>query len=798
MGESPDASRATELDLTTRPVIIPAMPERIGKNLTRFRLPFAGLTIAAVLGILAAEAAPLPLVFLIPALAVCAAAALTDRLRWMLWPAVAIAFAALQILAGPLSPGERLATRLSPAWRVAHVELRVTTDPQSAGSPGDWRFRASLTRIDLAGRTFHESVPAIVRWQGPRPAYGDVWSVPGSVRNLPEPRNPGQFNYPAYLRTFGVRSELRVDVPPSARRLRAQPSPIVAFSISARRWIERTLSHDIAGTPEAAVIRAMTVGDTSDIPTLVEDGFRQIGVFHLFSVSGLHVGLIALILWGSLSMTPLGSRRAVAILIPAIFFYALITGWKPASVRAALMVSLVAGGLLLDRRALPFNSVAAAAFLILLVNPLELFNPGFQLSFGVVFAILAIALPARGLFKNLGQRDPFIPSELLTRRQRWSASAGQNFAALGALSVAAWIGSLPLSIHYFHLISPAAIPANIAAVPVAFIMLALSLLTLAVGVLSPWLAAVLNNANFLIAKILLAAIHTIAGLPGSHFYVAAPDPPGTLATLTVLDCGSGGSAFFRADGQTWLVDAGSAFDGERVVGPFLRTRGVNRLSTAVLTHGDADHLRGFADLVPRVPIDRALDSPLPDRSPTRAAILAALRAEGIPIETVVAGDTFNFGSNSQVEILYPPAASDRALSDDKALVLRLTVGRFRALFLADSGWPTELWLVEYAPDQLACDLLVRGNHLSGFSGSTELLRAAGPTAVIVTGTDFPPNELPSTDFLTSAAHLEIPVFRQDRTGAVSVRVTNETFVLTPYLDPVASSSFPLGETRMEP
>ncbi len=764
---------------------------RIVTDLTRFRLPFIGLALTAVAGILLGHSAALPLTPLAVAFFACSAAAFTHAGRMLLWPAVIFAFAVLITFAGPLSPGEHLAARLSPRWQIATVDLRVTTEPAATDRVGEWRFRADLGSIDLRDQSVHRTVPVAVRWRGPKPRYGDEWRVAGSLRNLPGPRNPGQFDIRTWLRTFGICSELRVDLAAGAGRIDSTPNPIIAFSFAARRWIDRTLSRGIEGTPEAAVIRAMTIGDTSDIPPVVEDGFRQIGVFHLFSVSGLHVGLISVILWGGLAMTPLGGRRAVAVLIPAIFFYALITGWKPASVRAALMVALVAGGLLFDRRALPFNSVAAAAFLILLLNPLELFNPGFQLSFGVVFAILALALPARSLLESIGQPDPFIPKELLSWTQRFTASAGLNLAALGALSVAAWLGSLPLSIHYFHLVSLAAIPANVAAVPVAFAMLGLSLLTIAVGLVSPWLAVVLNNTNFLLAKVLLAAIHWLAGQPGSHFYVAAPEPPGTRATLTVLDCGDGGSTVFRTGSQTWLVDAGTAFAGGAIVGPFLQSRGVNRVSTAVLTHGDSDHLAGFADVIPRVPIDRAIDSPLRDRSPTRAAIVQLLRAHSIPVETVTEGDAFDLGSGASVEVLYPPPDSDRPVADDKNVVLRLTVGRFRVLLLSDAGWATELWLVENAADQLACDLLVKGHHRSGYSGSGEFLRAASPQAIIVSETNFPPTEAPSADFLAVAARFEIPVFRQSRTGALTVRVTDDEFVVTPFLDPESPSSFVL-------
>lgn len=754
------------------------------RSLTDRRIPFGGLLLAALAGILIARVIPIPLVASITAFGIFGAAAIRERWRIAIWPATAMAFVIFATLAGPLSPASRLAETLAGDWQVTSVEFRITTDPEPAGSEDTWRFRAELMSADTR-------IPIMVRWRGHRPAYGEVWQLDGSIRNLAGPRNPGQFDYRAYLHTFGIESEMRVNAPTQSRPLRIEANPIFEFAIFSRQWIEKTLDLDIAGTTEAAVIRAMTVGDTSGIPRATEDQFRQIGVFHLFSVSGLHVGLIALILWAALTMTPLGSRRAVWVLIPCVFFYALLTGWKPASVRAATMIALVAGGLVLDRRALGLNSVAAAAFLILLVNPRELFNPGFQLSFGVVFAILAAARPARQFLEGFGQPDPFVPRELLTRVRLALASTARYFAAITAVSIAAWIGSLPLTIWYFHLISLAAIPANLCAIPIAGAMLGLSLLALACGLISPWLAGIFNNTNLLITKGLLAAIQGVAAIPGSHFYVAAPDPPGTVATLTVLDCGAGGATTIQTHHRTWLVDAGSSFDSDSIVGPFLRSRGVNTISTAVLTHGDARHLGGFSALLDQFPIQRVLDSALSDRSPTRKALVDLLRDRDIPMVTVTAGETFDLAPTASVEILYPPADSPTQRADDKALVLRVTVGAFRALLLSDSGWPTETWLLQHAASQLDCDLLIRGMHFSGHGGGTDFLRATSPSAIIVTGADFPPHEQISAESIASATHLSIPIYRQNETGAVTIRVRSGTFEIIPFLLPNSTHRFEL-------
>jgi ComEC/Rec2-related protein len=147
----------------------------------------------------------------------------------------------------------------------------------------------------------------------------------------------------------------------------------------------------------ADLLVAMVLGDVSSLPEDVQEEFRGTGTFHLFSVSGLHVGMIGVLLWYVFKVLRVPRRHAAGWIIPLLFFYVLMTGLKAASVRSALMASIVLLGMMTNRRPVLINNLCAAGFLILLVDTNELFNPGFQLSFCVVAAIMLFAGPLTSL-----------------------------------------------------------------------------------------------------------------------------------------------------------------------------------------------------------------------------------------------------------------------------------------------------------------------------------------------------------------------------------------------------------------
>jgi ComEC/Rec2-related protein len=749
--------------------------------LLRQRLPCVGLFLCAAAGIALGRFAPLP-GWSFALAATCAALA---ALRWRLAlpVAVGLAFAAAQTWEYRESSAARLATRLSLEPRTCEATLVVLDEPvASAASPLErCRFPARLLALDLDGHELRPGCRVLVRWNGPPPAYGARYRVRAAISNCPPPRNPGAFDYAAWLANSGICAQLEVFRASDAKLLGEGGNPIVRLALASRAWIERTLALGVAGTPEAALNRGMTIGDTSGATEAMKADFRETGTFHLFSVSGLHVGIVAVILWTVLGMLGCSQRAAVGGIIPALFFYSLVTGLSPASLRAAIMLSILAATLLADRPATPLNSVGAAALLILAWNTNELFNAGFQLSFGAVTLILLLVRPLQRRLVKFVEPDPFLPRRLVPFGLRLYYGTARGALLLVVVSFAAWLATLPLTIFYFHLVSLTSIPANLFAVPLASAVLGLAAVALAGGVLSPWLAEVFNQANFLLAKILLFVVHLFASLPGSAIYVGPPEPPGMEARFTVLDAGRGGAVVLQCASHAWLVDGGSEFFAEADTLPFLRASGVNRLDALVLTHGDATHLGGVGALAEALRPERVLDSGLKDRSPTRSRALARLGAMGLAPTQALAGASFPLGDRARVEVLYPPAGLRAARADDDALVLRVEIGKFSALLMSDAGLPTEQWLLAHAADSLPCDVIAMGRHFSGWSGTPEFLRAARPRVLIATAAPFPDNERISAEWAQAVRGLGIDLLRQDETGAVTVTVRADSFTVSPFL-----------------
>lgn len=699
------------------------------------------------------------------------------------YTAVAFLFAAMQVVQTRESSAARLAEKLSGAPQVALVEGIVRSEP-SIGATGKARFLVEATGLEIDGKKIHLpcDIQAIV--PSGNPALEDTVRVVGSLRPIAPPRNPGQFNAKRVMELRGITCEL---VATSPRDLEIT-SPATGFSLpriaaSCRKWMESTLREGISSDPLVCnLLAGIVLGVTSDIPDTLQEEFRQTGTFHLFSVSGLHVGMIALILWQVLRMAGVGRGIATCVIIPALFFYALLTGWKPSSIRAATMTAIFLIGMVSWRQPIALNSLCAAAFVILAQSTNELFNPGFQLSFTVVAAILLIAGPIQERIRRRLEPDPFIPVSLWTSWQKKRHEAAGNASSLLAVSLAAWIGSLPLTVFYFHMVSVSALAANLLVVPLSFLIMATAVLALTGGVASAALAAVFNNANLVFTKFLVFVIQVAAALPGSFLPIGSWQT--APAALTVFDFGSGGATAIESGGRLWLMDCGSRWDFENILTPWMRSTGHWKPDTLVLTHGDANHIGGVGTLLETNALPRVIDSPLTDRSPVRRRLHAAMDAAALPTLKARSGDHFEISPSASLKILHPPDGLVAATADDKSLVALLESGGTRILFLSDAGPTTFQWLLENQSAEIPADIVILGRHKSGAPPEASFLRAVNPSLVLATAADFPSNEPIDEQWASMVESLGIRLFRQDRTGAVGIRLEKESWSAEGYLDGV--------------
>ena len=503
------------------------------------RLPLAGLALAAVAGILFAE-------FLGPEVRLLFALFLF-ALPLALWRggtaalcvATASAFALAHTWQCRDDPGLLWAEHIAEQPREARVAGVLTEEPKE-NPPGVYRATMRVERWDLEGRRLALPGKVVVRWSTRTPPrYGDRWAISGLLSRIAPPRNPAGFNAAEWWGRQGVFLELRSGRDSTARRLdRDQGSPLRSAALGARAWMLGTLGVGLADAPRIrALIAGLTLGARDTEADEYADAFRRTGTYHLFSVSGLHVGMVALLLWLLLRPLGLSRRRAVLVIIPSLFFYALVTGASPPSVRAAVMLSVAFAGFLLDRPVSPANSLAAAALLLLGQDTNQLFSAGFQMSFSIVAAIFLLSPPLQAFFSARLRPDPLLPRQLYTNGQKMASETGHELASTLGVSSAAWLGSLPLTIAVFHLLPLLAIPANMLSVPLAFAILAVSMLALVTGAVSLWLAAVFNNASWGLATLLIGVVEGTAALPGSYLQF----PPGWMqpaAQLTVFDLGN--------------------------------------------------------------------------------------------------------------------------------------------------------------------------------------------------------------------------------------------------------------------
>jgi len=677
--------------------------------------------------------------------------------------------------------GLRLASDLTDRPRVATGIGFVTSEPKVA-SNGFATFLFKLESIEFEGAARSTSGTMLVRWRG-NPEFGDELKLFGIAEPIPPPRNPGEFDMRSYLARQDVRRSLFVRYAEDGTLIRkGAANPVLVAAQKSRSWLQSVICRGLDDSPQVQnFLSGIALGLRHQTPEDIEEPFQQTGTLHLFAVAGLHVGIVARLLW-ILAMVARFSRKwATAIIIPLLLFYAAVTGLHVSSVRAAVMSSILLAGFFFERRVFALNSLAAAAFFLLCWDTNQFFATGFQLSFAVVGGIILLADPLSQWLRALGAPDPFLPSRLVSASRRALGTGYEFVCRGGSVSLAAWIGSLPLIFWYFHLVTPSSLYANLIVVPIAFFILAIALLSIVAAPIASGLSIVFNNANWSLASTVIALVHSFAQLPASHYYVAEPGWPKRIqAKLTVLDVGPGGAVHLGTPNADWLFDCGSARDYERVLRPYLHAAGINHLEGLALSHGDSLHIGATEALLDDFVPAALIDNPLPDRSTIHRRLRENFSGWRSKILKLSAGQNFSISPQVSAKVLFPPSQLTASNADDQTFVVQLSTMSAKVLFMFDSGDATEKSLLQSGID-LHSDILIKGQHHSGCSGSDIFLDAVKPRLIVATSRDFPQQERIPDEWAERVRARGIKLFRQDETGAVELEFAERDWQARAYL-----------------
>ena len=620
------------------------------------------------------------------------------------------------------------------------VEGRIVDIPRKAEFGR--RFELEVMRADLDGEPVHVPRKILLnsREYSFQPRAGETWRLLVRLNRPHGYQNPGGFDYEAHLFRDRIRAKgyVRDDMAP--QRLDHEPA---WYDID--RWRQdlgdriRALLQD---NEYAGIVVALANGDGRGLGAEQWQVLRRTGTLHLVAISGLHISLIAGVvfflarwLWALPGTTvlrlPAPQFGAICALLAAAF-YSGMAGFVVPTQRALIMLTVAMAGILLRRRFPPSQLLAVAGLAVLLYDPLAVMSAGFWLSFAAVAVIL---------FVMHGDRS------------------GKSVAwKLGYIQWAIALGMLPLMLAMFQQVSLVAPVANMLAVPVFDLMaVPLTLLgTLMLG-FAPDVAGFLFKLAAWLLQMLWLALTWLADLSFSQwtqpapvwwallcgavgvalllaprgwparwvgavwllplFLLRPPLPAAGEVWFTLLDVGQGLSAVVRTREHTLLFDAGPRFGdfdtGKAVVEPYLRVVGVRRLDTLIVSHGDTDHIGGVESVLRALPV---------------ANVLSSVTENLSMAQLCRSGQSWNWDGVDFVVLGPEDAGADRR--NDASCVLMVRSRHGNILLPADIEAKAEKRLVQTWGDRLRSEILVAPHHGSKTSSTPAFIEAVAPRHVL--------------------------------------------------------------------
>jgi len=638
--------------------------------------------------------------------------------------------------------------------------------------------------------------------------YGDVLRIKGRLEKPKGPKNFGEFDYELYLSREKIFTYLNIWQEKDIRKIGENDSNFLAsFSLSARDKINEITKKTLP-PPYNYLLVGMLLGEKGFIPPYLKELFAEAGIMHILAVSGLHVGIIAMALLALLSILRLPKKLKLLILVLILIMYASITGFRPSVLRATIMFILLIGGKLINRSRNLNISLFFAAFLILLSNPLILYDAGFLLSFIVTFSIINLSPILQGLFSKI---VVWIKNPL-------------------AVSTAAWIGIFPLSAYFFTKVSIISIVSNIFIIPLTGIAVILGFVTFFIGMASISLAGIVANINYLVLNLITLIAKSLSSFPFAFIHVAQPSImviilyylmvffiieifrkkilsqkikknaalivlsitlliiivqvfyPADNLKVNFINVGEGDCILIEAPNKiNILIDGGgtpqSDFDvGSKIVVPYLRRKGINEIDLLILTHPHLDHLEGLLPVLMEFKVDMVLDSGLPCDLSEYKEFISLIIKKGIPYHKAKAGDNFIFSNNLEIFLLNPLYDSDFYEESDfnnASIVVKLFYKNADFLFTGDIEEAAEKKLLVWQ-NILQSDILKVAHHGSTSSTNLQFLDKVNPSiAVITVGKNHFGH--PSQKTIERLEDKNIQIYRTDEDGTIIIRTNGQEY-----------------------
>lgn len=703
--------------------------------------------------------------------------------------------ASLYVLRTPTAEGDALG-RYALTWPRARMDIEgvVVSGPVYCAGTEYTTFVLEADHIQQGGEMIPLRGRTQVRWSRPTgPVFaGTRVRVSGYLSPHLGVVNHGVRGMEDYYRARGIYAQLRVSGD-NVTQLAVQRYSPRYWASRLRQGQHERLSRIIPAEAYPFVL-GVWLGERGHINQDTYQQFIRAGTAHVLSVSGVHVAIITLSLGLLLHIFRVPRRRRNLTLMVAVITFALMTGARTPTVRAALMVCLYLSSELFDREPDALSVLGLTGCLFLGWNPALLFDTGFLLSFGSVASILLF-------YAGISRRLSFFPLPV----------RGPVATTLSAQTV-----SFPVAAWHFSTVPLLGIVANLAVIPLLTGVLWLCLFTALIGTVLPGVASIFGHALLPLVKSIEWTNGAVSYLPGAYTTVTRPsflsvacyaaglcclfpllydvEFKRRLALITAslfivslalwnftwkrpgidfIDVGTGDSIFLRTPGgTTLLVDGGDVTQytdaGERVVAPFLRANGIRKLDYVVVTHFDRDHVGGLFHVLEDFSVANVLVGPEGKKtSELERAFLKKCADQGIPVRRLARGDTIPV-EGADIRVLHPSQAwAGHHEGNNNSLVLQVAWPGITLVLPGDIEKEAEAELLP-GLDRSAV-LLKAPHHGSPTSSSEAFLERVHPAVAVASMQAAGSRQTLMTPAMVQRyADHDITLFRTDWHGGVRI------------------------------
>ncbi|WP_165779167.1 DNA internalization-related competence protein ComEC/Rec2 [Rhodohalobacter barkolensis] len=574
---------------------------------------------------------------------------------------------------------------------------------------------------------------------------------------FPEIRNPHDFDYGGWLHDQNIVAHGEL-VQLNGNSYEQKRIGWIKIREYVQNNIDKLFSADLA-----PMAKALFLGYKAEISDDTKQHFSRSGLSHIMAVSGLHVGFIVAPFWFIIPFLwtrKWGKWLGLLLLTFLLLGYAGLTGFSASVSRASLMAWLITYGKLFSKVRNSINLTAGAAIILLIIDPHQLFDVGFQLSFSAVFTILLLMPEAQ---------------RLIPIRYRFGKTGA--LATLVLISVVVQGGLFPVLTYYFGEFSIAGPVANAFVIPLMTVAVPVGLFfsvlpqifypftTYAVfpvewslgwvegvaeyigssdlsyfsftndsGLLFLlWLILILLLASSRIPemkwKLLICVLFVLNLFMLEQTFKKSGDP---VLRITFLDVGQGDAIHIQTPSQKHiLVDAGRwspGYDsGSRVINPYLKHVGIDEIDAVILSHPHADHIGGIVTIIENFKVQKIYQSSYAYDSQLYQNFLGKTDELDLPIKNIYAGDQIELEENIRIYVLGPMMRSSNPSNpNNSSVAVKVVYGDQSILLTGDAESQQESKMVNIYGDFLKSNLYKMGHHGSRTSSTETLLEIVEP------------------------------------------------------------------------